>query len=81
VEAVPYGVRVKAVASGPLRTAMLNRVTGGDADAKAAFLAAIPQARGGEPDEIADAIVFIASDRAGFLTAQTIVIDGGITVS
>jgi NAD(P)-dependent dehydrogenase (short-subunit alcohol dehydrogenase family) len=58
---------------------MLDRVTGGDADAEAAFLATIPQGRSGDPKEIADAIVFIASEHAGFLTGQAIAIDGGIT--
>jgi NAD(P)-dependent dehydrogenase (short-subunit alcohol dehydrogenase family) len=81
LEAAPFGVRVNAVAPGPVQTAMLERVTGGDAEAKAAFLATVPQGRAGDPEEIADAIVFIASDQAGFLTGQTITVDGGIAAS
>jgi NAD(P)-dependent dehydrogenase (short-subunit alcohol dehydrogenase family) len=81
LEAAPYGVRVNAVAPGPVQTAMLDRVTGDDDEAKAAFLATVPQGRAGDPKEIADAIRFIASDQAGFLTGQTIAIDGGFTAS
>jgi NAD(P)-dependent dehydrogenase (short-subunit alcohol dehydrogenase family) len=81
LEAAPFGVRVNAVAPGPVQTAMLDRVTGGDEQAKAAFLATVPQGRAGDPKEIAEAIVFIASPGAGFLTGQTVAIDGGITVA
>jgi NAD(P)-dependent dehydrogenase (short-subunit alcohol dehydrogenase family) len=81
LEAAPYGVRVNAVAPGPVQTAMLDRVTGGDEEAKAAFLSSVPVGRAGDPKEIAEAIVFIASPKAGFLTGQAIFIDGGITAA
>lgn len=81
LEAAPRGVRVNAVAPGPVQTAMLDRVTGGDEEAKAAFLSTVPVGRAGDPQEIADAIVFIASPKAGFLTGQAIFLDGGITAS
>ena len=81
LEGAAHGVRVNAVGPGPVQTAMLDRVTGGDEEAKAAFLATIPIGRGGDPKEIADAIVFMASDRAGFLTGQTIFLDGGLTAA
>jgi NAD(P)-dependent dehydrogenase (short-subunit alcohol dehydrogenase family) len=57
---------------------MLDRVTGGDEEAKAAFLATVPVGRAGDPQEIADAIVCIASKGAGFLTGQAIFLDGGM---
>jgi NAD(P)-dependent dehydrogenase (short-subunit alcohol dehydrogenase family) len=79
LEAAPYGVRVNAVGPGPIETAMLNRVTGGNAEAKAAFLATVPQGRAGEPDEVAEAIRYISSLRAAYLTGQTIFLDGGMT--
>ncbi len=81
LEAAPYGVRVNAVAPGPVQTAMLDRVTGGDEQAKAAFLSTVPVGRAGDPREIADAIVFIASPQASFLTGQAIFLDGGITAA
>src|ERR1700738_4872510 len=78
LEAAPSGIRVNAVAPGPTETAMLDRLTG-TPDKKAAFYAAIPLKRGAKPEEIADAIVFLASDKASFVTGQIIRINGGKT--
>jgi NAD(P)-dependent dehydrogenase (short-subunit alcohol dehydrogenase family) len=80
LEAAPFGVRVNAVAPGPTETAMLDRLTG-TPDRKAAFYAAVPLKRGAKPEEIADAIVFLASDRASFITGQIIRINGGKTAT
>jgi len=76
LEAAAFGVRVNAVAPGPVETEMLNRFTG-SADRKASFLAGIPAKRAGTPEEIAQTIVFLASDKAPFLTGQSIAVDGG----
>lgn len=73
------GVRVNAVAPGPVQTDMLERFTGGNADAKAGLLAMMPAKRGATPDEIAQTIVFLASDKARYLTGQSIAVDGGYT--
>jgi len=81
LEGAGFGVRVNAVAPGPVQTPMLNRVTGGDEQAKAAFIATLPLRRAGQPKEIADAIEFISSDKAGFLTGQVITLDGGVTAA
>jgi NAD(P)-dependent dehydrogenase (short-subunit alcohol dehydrogenase family) len=78
LEGAPFGVRVNAVAPGPTETAMLDRLTG-TPDKKAAFYAAVPLKRGAKPEEIADAIVFLASDKASFITGQIIRINGGKT--
>jgi NAD(P)-dependent dehydrogenase (short-subunit alcohol dehydrogenase family) len=78
LEAAAFGVRVNAVAPGPTETAMLSRLTG-SAEKKAAFFAAVPLKRGGKPEEIADAIVFVASDKAAFITGQIIRVNGGKT--
>jgi NAD(P)-dependent dehydrogenase (short-subunit alcohol dehydrogenase family) len=80
LEAAPFGVRVNAVAPGPTETAMLDRLTG-TADRKAAFYAAVPLKRGAKPEEIADAIGFLASDKASFITGQIIRINGGKTAT
>ena len=77
LEAAAFGVRVNAVAPGPVETEMMNRFTGGDADTKAAFLGMIPLKRAGTPDEIAQTILFLASDKAPYLTGQSIAVDGG----
>jgi NAD(P)-dependent dehydrogenase (short-subunit alcohol dehydrogenase family) len=80
LEAAAFGVRVNAVAPGPTETAMLSRLTG-SAEKKAAFFAAVPLKRGGKPEEIADALVFVASDKAAFITGQIIRVNGGKTAS
>jgi NAD(P)-dependent dehydrogenase (short-subunit alcohol dehydrogenase family) len=79
LEAAGFGVRVNAVAPGPVQTDMLERFTGGDAAAKSGFLASLPARRAGTPDEIAQTIVFLASDKARFLTGQCVAVDGGYT--
>jgi NAD(P)-dependent dehydrogenase (short-subunit alcohol dehydrogenase family) len=80
LEAAPFGVRVNAVAPGPTETAMLDRLAG-TPDKRAAFYASVPLKRGAKPDEIADAIVFLASDRASFITGQIIRVNGGKTAT
>jgi NAD(P)-dependent dehydrogenase (short-subunit alcohol dehydrogenase family) len=59
---------------------MLDRLTGSPEE-KAAFHAAVPLKRGGRPEEIADAILFLASPRAAFITGQIIRVNGGKTAS
>jgi NAD(P)-dependent dehydrogenase (short-subunit alcohol dehydrogenase family) len=76
LEAAASGVRVNAVAPGPTETDMLNRFTG-TAERKAALTAGVPLGRVGEPEEIARAIVFVASAAASFMTGQIIGVDGG----
>jgi NAD(P)-dependent dehydrogenase (short-subunit alcohol dehydrogenase family) len=80
LEGAAYGVRVNAVAPGPTETAMLDRLTG-SAEKKAAFFAAVPLKRGASPAEIADAVVFVASGKAAYITGQIIRVNGGKTAS
>ena len=79
LEVAAQGVRINAVAPGPVETAMLTRFTGGSDDAKAGLLSMMPAKRGAAPEEIAQTIVFLASDKARFLTGQSITVDGGYT--
>jgi NAD(P)-dependent dehydrogenase (short-subunit alcohol dehydrogenase family) len=72
-------VRVNAVAPGPTETQMLDRFVGQNDEAKARFLATVPTGRASSPDEIAQTIVFLASDKARSLTGQRIAIDGAYT--
>jgi NAD(P)-dependent dehydrogenase (short-subunit alcohol dehydrogenase family) len=76
LEGAAFGVRVNAVAPGPVETGMLNRFTG-SADRKAGLIAGVPLKRAGRPEEIAQTIVFLASDEASFITGQIIGVDGG----
>jgi len=80
LEASAFGVRVNAIAPGPIETAMLDRFTG-SSERKAGMLAGIPLRRAGKPEELADAILFVASDKASFITGQTISVNGGRTAS
>jgi len=79
LEGAAIGVRVNAVAPGPVETGMLDRFTGGNADAKAGMLGMMPAKRAASPDEIAQTIVLLASDRAKFMTGQRVAVDGGYT--
>jgi NAD(P)-dependent dehydrogenase (short-subunit alcohol dehydrogenase family) len=76
LEVAEFGIRVNAVAPGPIETEMLNRFTG-SAEKKAALVAGVPVKRVGRPEEIAQTIVFVASDKASFITGASIAVDGG----
>jgi NAD(P)-dependent dehydrogenase (short-subunit alcohol dehydrogenase family) len=80
LEGAASGIRVNAIAPGPVETGMLNRFTG-TAERKAALAAGVPLKRVGTPEEIADAIAFVASDKASFITGQIIRVNGGKTAS
>lgn len=78
-----YGIRVNAIAPGPIETALLNASWGllspEDAkNAKAATAAGVPLNRIGDPKEIADTMIFLASDASSYITGQTITVDGGV---
>ena len=76
LEAGGYGVRVNAVAPGPIQTGMLDRFTGGE-EGKAYLATLNPMKRIGQPDEIAHAILYVASAEASFVTGHILTVDGG----
>ena len=78
LEAAGSGVRVNVVAPGPIETGMLNRFTGTD-DRKAGLVAGVPLQRTGRPEEVAQTIVFVSSDKAPFITGASFAVDGGKT--
>ena len=75
VELAP--IRVNAVAPGPVETTMFRRITPAGSEAEGRFLSMIPMRRLGKPEEIAASIAFLLSDDAGFITGQTLFVDGG----
>ena len=78
LEAASAGVRVNLVAPGPIETGMLSRFTRTD-ERKARLAATVPLKRVGRPEEIAQTIIFLASDKASFITGASYLVDGGKT--
>ena len=77
-ELVSRGVRVNVVSPGPVATP-LHRKLGMDEAAITGLTAQIPLGRRGDPNEIADAVVFLASDEGGFCVGSELIIDGGMS--
>ncbi len=74
----PNGIRINAVAPGPIRTDMLAEALDGlDSDKARAFTASVPLRRAGEPAEIAEAVGFLISDAASYMTGQIVYVNGG----
>jgi NAD(P)-dependent dehydrogenase (short-subunit alcohol dehydrogenase family) len=78
LEVAQSGIRVNGVAPGPTDTGMLTRFTG-TPENKAALMTGVPMGRLGLSEEVADAIVFIASDEASYITGHVLNVDGGHT--
>ena len=76
LETATSGVRVVAVAPGPITTGMLDRFTG-NAEGMAAMAASVPMKRIGRVEDIAEAIVFVASPKAAYITGTVLSVDGG----
>ncbi len=77
LEYAEAGIRVNVVCPGVIDTEMVDRFTGGEPEAEAAMVATEPVGRLGRPEEIADAVVWLCSDRSSFVTGQAIAVDGG----
>jgi NAD(P)-dependent dehydrogenase (short-subunit alcohol dehydrogenase family) len=77
MELAETGVTVNAVAPGPIETEMFRRNTPAGSEAEGRFLSLIPMRRLGTPNEIAAAIAFLLSEEAGYITGQTLFVDGG----
>lgn len=79
LEYAKQGIRINAVCPGVIDTPMVARATGGDPDAEAGYAQAEPVGRLGTPQEVAEAIVWLCSDAAAFVTGTTFPVDGGWT--
>jgi NAD(P)-dependent dehydrogenase (short-subunit alcohol dehydrogenase family) len=73
------GVRVNALCPGPVNTPLLKELFATDAERAARRLVHVPMGRFGEPEEMANAVLFLASDESSFITASTFLVDGGIS--
>jgi NAD(P)-dependent dehydrogenase (short-subunit alcohol dehydrogenase family) len=76
LEFAESGVRINVVAPGPIETGMLNRFTG-TPEKKTNLISGVPMKRIGQPEEVAAAILFLASDKASFITGASLATDGG----
>lgn len=76
-ELAPRGIRVNAVVPGVLDVGMAARMPH---DARDRWLAQIPAGRAGRAEEVADAVLFLASDQARYVVGQALVVDGGLTL-
>lgn len=73
------GVRVNALCPGPVNTPLLQELFAKDEERAARRLVHVPMGRFGEPEEMANAVLFLASDESSFMTASTFLVDGGIS--
>jgi NAD(P)-dependent dehydrogenase (short-subunit alcohol dehydrogenase family) len=73
------GIRVNALCPGPVNTPLLKELFASDAERAARRLVHVPMGRFGEPEEMANAVLFLASDESSFMTASTFLVDGGIS--
>lgn len=79
VQFARQGVRVNALCPGPVNTPLLRELFAADEERAARRLVHVPMGRFGEPEEMANAVLFLASDESSFITANTFLVDGGIS--
>jgi NAD(P)-dependent dehydrogenase (short-subunit alcohol dehydrogenase family) len=77
LECAKSGIRVNAVCPGAIKTAMIDRITGNKKEAEQQFADMEPIGRLGKPDEVANAVLFLCSDEASFITGHSMAVDGG----
>ena len=80
-ETARNGLRVNAVCPGPTDTALFASIGGDNPKLREALTRAIPMRRLGQPEDLANAVSFLASDEAGFITGQTLSVSGGLTMN
>lgn len=71
------GIRVNAICPGTIHTAMIDRFTQGDPQLLSQFAEGEPIGRLGSPEEVANAVIWLCSDKASFVTGATLAVDGG----
>ncbi|MDP3467315.1 MAG: SDR family oxidoreductase [Daejeonella sp.] len=77
LECAKLGIRVNAVCPGAIKTPMIDRLTGNKKEAEEQFAGMEPIGRLGIPDEVANAVIWLSSDEASFVTGHAMAVDGG----
>jgi 3-oxoacyl-[acyl-carrier protein] reductase len=80
LELAATGITVNSIAPGPVETEMFRENTPSGSDAEQRFLSMVPMRRLGKPSELAASIAFLMSDEAGYITGQTLFVDGGASI-
>lgn len=81
VQLAREGIRVNALCPGPVNTPVLQELFAKDQERAARRLVHVPMGRFAEPEEMASAVAFLASDDSSFITASTFLVDGGISAA
>jgi NAD(P)-dependent dehydrogenase (short-subunit alcohol dehydrogenase family) len=81
LENAKFGIRVNAVCPGVIHTAMIDRVTGQDKEVEKQYVAMEPIGRMGNPEEVAEAVVWLCSESSSFVTGHALVVDGGFSAA
>jgi NAD(P)-dependent dehydrogenase (short-subunit alcohol dehydrogenase family) len=81
LEYAKQGIRVNAVCPGVIHTTMIDRLTGKDKEVEKQFINMEPIGRMGNPEEVAEAVVWLCSDAASFITGIAMPVDGGFTTA
>ena len=77
LEYAPAGLRINAICPGVIHTPMIERTINGNPQIEAQLLALEPIGRMGKPEEVAETVIWLCSDRASFVTGHTLDVDGG----
>ena len=77
LEYAKQGIRINAVCPGVIKTPMIGRVTGKDKEIEKQYISMEPPGRMGNPEEVAEAIIWLCSDSASFVTSHAMPVDGG----
>jgi 2-hydroxycyclohexanecarboxyl-CoA dehydrogenase len=80
-EVARCGINVNVVCPGPTNTPLFQEIAGGNERLAASLRQQIPLGRLGEPEDLAAAVAFLASDDAAFITGQTLSVSGGLTMA